>query len=191
MEDALAWIDYGNLLWGSGKPGLAKIAYQRSLVLRTRAADAQNNLAVVEINDLGLENWFAANDALALWKKALVWEPGNSAALFNVGHLFNYYRLFKSARPYFERVLRKVQIGEVFDELAVSSQGIGEWEQSAAYRKKAEEAGLPTDRFTARFLEAGGASGPECASLVLKFPGVADLKGFEKSSFTRLKQRCP
>jgi tetratricopeptide (TPR) repeat protein len=161
------------------------------LVLRTRAADAQNNLAVVEMSDLGLENWFAVNDALALLKKALVWEPGNSAALFNVGHLFNYYRLFKSARPYFEKVLKKVQIGEVYDALAVSNQGIGEREQGRAYLKKAEEAGLRADRFTARFLEAGGASGAECSSLVLKFPGVPDLKGFEKSSFTRLKQRCP
>ena len=52
-KDAGAWIDYGNLLWGDGKPLLAKIAYQRALALNPRNALALNNLAVVQISSGG------------------------------------------------------------------------------------------------------------------------------------------
>lgn len=189
-EDALAWIDYGNLLWGSGKPGLSKVAYERSLALRVRAADAQNNLAVVLVSDLGPENWFAANEAVALWKSALRREAKNSAALYNLGHLFNYYRLFPLAQPYLQKVLRRVNIAEVHDSLSVSYWGLGKKTETEIHSRKAEELGMSSKRFTRSYREASGAQAAACIAKLGEIPGVADLKGFEKVSVGRLKQRC-
>ena len=189
-SDALAWIDYGNLLWGLGKPGLSKVAYERSLALKVRAADAQNNLAVVLVSDLGPENWFAANEAVALWKSALRIEPGNSAALYNLGHLFNYYRLFAPAQPYLLKVSRKVNIPEVQDALSVSYWGLGKRTESEIHSRKAEELGMDARRFTRSYREASEASGAQCLAKLSSIPGGEDLKGFERISVGRLKQRC-
>src|SRR6185437_14524196 len=46
--DVSAWIDYGNLLWGSGKPLLAKIMYDYALTLSPDNASALNNRGVLE-----------------------------------------------------------------------------------------------------------------------------------------------
>ncbi len=190
QDNALAWIDYGNLLWGLGKPGLARIAYERSLALRTRAADAGNNLAVVLISDLGFEDWFAANEAVALWKKALDIEPVNSAALFNLGHVFNYYRLFRLSIPYFKKVSRRVKIGEVFDGLSVAYWGLGKKSEALVNSKRAEELGLSANRFSKKYREAALYEGPSCLSRIEGIPGLSELKGFEKISIHRLKERC-
>jgi tetratricopeptide (TPR) repeat protein len=190
LDDALGWIDYGNLLWGEGKPGLSIVAYDRSLALKSRYADAQNNRAVVLVSDLGLENWVAANDAIDLWKKALKVEPGNSAALFNLGHIFNYYRLFNLALPYLQNVSRKVRIGEVYDELAVSYWGLGKKTESNVNAKKADSLGLKPERFTRKFREAGLSKGEACLSRLGEIAGGTELKGFERISVNRMKQRC-
>lgn len=189
-EDALVWIDYGNLLWGLGKPGLSKVAYERSLALKVRAADAQNNLAVVLVSDLGPENWYAANEAVALWKGALHREARNSAALYNLGHLFNYYRLFALAQPYLQKVAKKVNIPEVHDSLAVAYWGLGRKTESELHSKKAEDLGMDLKRFTRNYREASEAAGQACLLKLSEIPGVVDLKGFEKISVGRLKQRC-
>ena len=191
QDDALAWIDYGNLLWGTGKPGLSKVAYQRSLDLKTRTADALNNLAVVMVSDQGFENWYAANEAVAIWKRALNSETNNSAALFNLGHYFNYFRLFEVALPYFQRVSQKVSIGEIHDGMAVAQSGLGQTAEGRAELKKAEDLGEKSDRFVRRYIEAGAAAAkPECTSKLNSISGLKDLKGFEKISYERLKARC-
>ena len=190
QDNALAWIDYGNLLWGLGKPGLSKIAYERSLSLRTRAADAQNNIAVVLVSDLGFENWFAANEAIALWKKAISIEPHNSAALFNLGHFFNYYRLYKLALPHLLKVSKRVKIGEVYDALAVSYFGLGKLTEAELNSKRAEDLGLSPSRFSRRYREATYEEGATCLMKISEIPGVNELKGFERVSVNRLKQRC-
>ena len=191
QDDALAWIDYGNLLWGTGKPGLSKVAYQRSLDLKTRTADALNNLAVVLVSDQGFENWFAANEALALWKRALTHEQDNSAALFNVAHYFNYFRLFELAIPYFEKAAQKVNIGEVHDGLGVAEWGVGKPAESELEFKDADSKGLSSKRFTVKYIEAARASSlSECADRLDGIANLSDLKGFEKVSYERLKARC-
>jgi tetratricopeptide (TPR) repeat protein len=191
QDDALSWIDYGNLLWGTGKPGLSKVAYQRALDLKTRMADAMNNLAVVSVSDQGYENWYAANDAIALWKRALGYESSNSAALFNLGHYFNYFRLFELAYPYFDHVSRKVSIGEVHDGLAVSNFGLGHQTEADLEFKKAEELGEKSNRFIKQFVQAARATNKsDCKKALEDVDGVAELKGFEKISYDRLLQRC-
>ena len=189
-DDALAWIDYGNLLWGQGKPGLSLVAYDRSLALKTRYADAQNNRAVVLLSDLGIESWVAANEAVNLLRMALKVEPGNSAALFNLGHIFNYYRLYSLALPHLQNVSRKVRIAEVYDELAVSYWGLGKKTETSVNSKKADSLGLKAERFTRKFREASMAKGESCLSLLGEISGGADLKGFERVSVNRMKQRC-
>jgi len=194
QSDALSWIDYGNLLWGTGKPGLSKVAYQRSLDLKTRMSDAMNNLAVVMVSDQGFENWFAANEAIALWKKALTHESTNSAALFNLGHYFNYFRLFDDAQDYFEKALRKVDIGEVHDGLGVANYGLGKKTEAEMEFKKAEQQGQKPNRFARAYVKASQAlaagSKSDCASALDSIDGGKDLKGFEKISVERLKERC-
>jgi len=190
QDNALAWIDYGNLLWGLGKPGLSKVAYERSLSLRTRAADAENNIAVVLVSDLGFENWFAANEAVALWKKAISIEPKNSAALFNLGHFFNYYRLYPLALPPLLKVSKRVKIAEVYDALAVTYFGLGKITEAELNAKRAEDLGLSPNRFTRRYREASVEVGANCLLKLNEIPGANELKGFERISVNRLKQRC-
>ncbi|MBU6153930.1 MAG: tetratricopeptide repeat protein [Bdellovibrionales bacterium] len=190
LDDALAWIDYGNLLWGLGKPGLSSIAYDRSFSLKARYADAQNNRAVVMISDLGLENWIAANEAVTLWRKAIQVEPGNAAALFNLGHIFNYYRLFNLALPHLQNASRRVKVGEVHDALAVAYWGLGKKTETSLNSKKAESLGLRSDRFTRKFRESSQLKGEECLSRLGEIAGGAELKGFERISVNRMKQRC-
>jgi tetratricopeptide (TPR) repeat protein len=188
QDDALSWIDYGNLLWGSGKPGLARVAYDRSLSLKTRMADALNNVAVVMVSDLGFENWFAANEAVAYWKKAVAAESDNSAANFNLGHFFNYYRLFSQARPYFERVAAKVSIPEVHDGLAVARMGQGSKAEAALEFQKAEDQGAKSNRFVKKYADASLKTGKDCLANLDEMN--KDLKGFEKISESRLRLRC-
>ena len=192
QDDALSWIDYGNLLWGTGKPGLSKIAYQRSLDLKTRKPDALNNLAVVMVSDQGFENWYAANEAVALWKNALKIESNNSAALFNLGHYFNYFRLFPLALPYFEKTVAKVSIGEVHDGLAVASYATGKIGEAELEFKKAEDLGEKSNRFAKKFIDAAKAESDKssCLSALSDISNAKELKGFEKISADRLRARC-
>ncbi len=194
VDDALLWIDYGNLLWGIGKPGLSKVAYNRALDLKTRMADALNNVAVVMVSDQGLENWFASNEATAVWKRAVGIESNNSAALYNLGHYYNYFRLFSLSVPYFESLNRKIQIGESHDGLAVANWALGQNGESELAFKKAEELGQDPDRFAKKYIEASreSAAGNNkgCLSHLKDVNGVAEMKGFEKVAYERLKSRC-
>ncbi len=189
QDDALSWIDYGNLLWGTKKPGLARVAYERAFALKTRVADAINNLAVVQVSDMGFENWFAANEAVALWKKALREESDNSAALFNLGHFFNYYRLFPLANEYFEQVVKKVDIADLHDGLAVSNLGLGRVTEAKEEFEKAESQGASKKRFVKKFYEASQVGGAQCLS-DLNEMNEKTLEGFERISVNRLKLRC-
>jgi len=189
QDDGLSWIDYGNLLWGTGKPGLSKVAYQRALDLKTRKPDALNNLAVVMVSDQGFENWFAANEAVALWKKALATESNNSAALFNLGHYFNYFRLFPLALPYFENASAKVSIGELHDGIAVASYATGKQGEAELEFKKAEDLGEPTSRFVKKYVDAARSEDKKSDCLDA-LSGLKNVKGFEKVSVDRLRLRC-
>jgi tetratricopeptide (TPR) repeat protein len=191
QSDALSWIDYGNLLWGTGKPGLSKVAYQRALDSKTRQADAMNNLAVVLVSDQGFENWFAANEAVALWKKALGYETTNSAALYNLGHYFNYFRLFEPAVSYFNKAARKVNVPEIHDEMGVAYYGVGKNAESDLEMKEAVTEGLKDNRFTAKYIEAGRAANrSDCTDRLNEISNAKDLRGFEKISYERMKLRC-
>ena len=190
QEDVLGWLDYGNLLWGMGKPGLSRVAYDRALTINSGSADALNNVAVVILSDLGFENWWAANNALAYWKKALDKEPGNAAALFNSGLIYNYYRLFSLAAPILEKASVKLPIADVYDGLAVAYWGLGKKTEADLESKRAEELGLSSNRFSQKYREAAMVLGSECLDKLNQIPNYAELQGFERVSASRLKQRC-
>lgn len=189
-DDALGWIDYGNLLWGEGKPGLSKVAYQRALELKTRTADALNNIAVVLVSDMGYENWVAVNEAVATWKQALSKDPQHVAALFNLGHYFNYFRLFKLAKPYLEKLASKISIAEVHDALGVSSWAMNQKAESDLQFSKAEELGIKKNRFSKKYIESAQASSAKDCLRRLDEIQSSGLKGFEKVSFDLQKTRC-
>jgi tetratricopeptide (TPR) repeat protein len=184
------WLDYGNLLWGSGKPGLSKIAYETAQSLDPGSPDARNNAAVVRLSHAKVENWAAANMALASWKGILQKSPEHAAALFNCGYIYNYYRLFELAIPYFEKVLQKNEVRDAYDGLAVAYAGLGRLDDSSRESTRAEEKGAPEGRFTRKFREAAGLKGKECLETLDSIKGVKDLDGFEAGAISRLRERC-
>ncbi len=189
--DALSWIDYGNLLWGQGRPGLAQVAYQRSFDLNKRVADAMNNLAVVMVSDQGnsgYENWYSANEALSWWKKALRNESENPAALYNMAHFHNYYRLFKVARAPLETVSKKIKIAEVQDALAITYAGLGLRGDSEAALRAADGLGSNKNRFVRTFLDASKLTGKACLDRLDALQG--EPKAYERSAIERLRTRC-
>lgn len=190
VDDALGWIDYGNLLWGEGKPGLSKVAYQRALEIKTRTADALNNIAVVLVSDMGYENWFAANEAVATWKQALAKEPGNAAALLNLGHYFNYFRLFSLALPYYEKAAKKISLTEVHDGLAVAAWALRKSAESDLQFAKAEELGASKNRFVKKYVDSTRTESLKECRRALKEMSSEELKGFEKVSFELQVARC-
>ncbi len=185
--DAGAWLDYGNLLWGASRPGLAKVAYQRAFDLNRKVSDAKNNLGVIAVSERGIENWVAANEALALWRKALSEDAGNRAAQFNLAHIYNYYRLFRSAEPHVYRLAQTVAAPEVQDLIATTKFGVGRISEGTLALRQGDKMGLPADRFEKRFLQAVQLKGAACGAQLTR---LSDLKGFEKIAVDRLKERC-
>jgi tetratricopeptide (TPR) repeat protein len=197
QEDAGAWIDYGNLLWGTGKPGLSRVAYQYASDLKKRKADALNNLAVVDLLDKGYENWFAANQAIAKWKSILKIDSKNIAALYNLGYLFNYHRMFELSLPYFEKAsveFNKSNLHEkdLHDGIAIALHALGQISESELNFKKADQLGANPNRFVKRYIEAALSleNQAACLEAISDIPSVKELKGFEKISIDRLRVRC-
>jgi cellulose synthase operon protein C len=185
--DAGAWLDYGNLLWGAGRPGLAKVAYQRAFELKKRVADASNNLAVISVTENGLEDWVAANEAKDLWEKAVRLDANNRAAQFNLAHIYNYYRLFRRAKPYVDQLSKSIVAVDMQDMLATTLFGLGKVSEGKLAIQKGDRFGLSADRFEKRFLQATQMKGVACGAQLER---LGDLKGFEKSAVDRLKERC-
>jgi tetratricopeptide (TPR) repeat protein len=194
-EEASAWVDYGNLLWGEGKPLLARIAYERSLVLDPKSASALNNRAVILISGNGQEDWARVAEADALLKKALEKDSGYIPALMNRGALLNYYRLFAKARPVFEGLSTRVNNSDVWDGLAIAAQGLGQMGMSEGAFAKANELGASPKRFSLAYHQAASAVAETAggAQRCLTRLGEVDesqVSGFEKESLDSLKRMC-
>jgi hypothetical protein len=187
-------VDYGNLLWGEGKPGLAKIAYERALALDRRNAAALNNRGVVVASGEGEENWLSAAEASGLFQEALRQDDFYLAAKMNRASLLNYYRVFAKARPLWEQINARAASADGRDGLAVSLTGLGASGAEAEF-EKATEAGASKGRFTRVYHEAARASanGKDGAETCLSRLAELDegsLNGFEKSSVENLKRTC-
>ncbi len=192
-QDAGAWVDYGNLLWGQGKPLLAKLAYERSLSLNSKNPAALNNRAVVLLSGDGEENWLTAAEASQLLSQALAQDGFFVPAKMNRAALLNYYRLFQKAKPLWEQVLAKASNVDAEDGLAVSLFGTGNAAAAEAALARAVEGGAPKARFVALFHQAAkhAAAGPEGAAKCLSsLDEITKPGGFEAQSIERLRQQC-
>jgi tetratricopeptide (TPR) repeat protein len=192
-SDAAAWVDYGNLLWGSGKPKLSRLAYDRALQLSPKNAAALNNRAVVLLNTQGgAEDWVTASESLVMFQKALKEDEFFTAAKVNRGLLLNYYRLFERAKPLFEQVLVRSPLSDAQQGLAVALQGLGDSAGAHAAFQKAIAQGASHSSFAALYHQAARVASTQSSECL---DALSDLKsesltGFERDAYERLKQTC-
>jgi outer membrane protein assembly factor BamD (BamD/ComL family) len=193
-QDANAWVDYGNLLWGQGKPQLARLAYERSISLNPKNPASLNNRAVVLLSGDGQDDWVIVAEASELLLKALDQDGFFVPAKINRAALLNYYRLFPKAKPLWEQVLAKGSFADGEDGFAVALLGTGNANAADAAWARAVDNGAPKARFVALFHQAAraaasGASGAsKCLSLLEDL--TKSSAGFEAQSVERLKERC-
>ncbi|MEK6706958.1 MAG: tetratricopeptide repeat protein [Bdellovibrionota bacterium] len=193
------WIDYGNLLLGDNKPILAKLAYERALLLDVKSSAALNNLGVLLLLGDGEEDWAQASEANHLFVEALKVDAFFVTAKVNQALLLNYYRLFGRSRPLLEQACAKDPSADALLGLAVALQGSGELAQAEATFKKAGDAVSDGERsvFVLPYHEAvrslsgsDAAKGAEiCLEKLDKIDGAA-LGGFEAAAVLRLKEIC-
>jgi tetratricopeptide (TPR) repeat protein len=192
-SDAGAWVDYGNLLWGSGKPQLSRLAYDRALQLNPKSTAALNNRAVVRLSTQGgAEDWATASESLAMFQKALKEDEFFTSAKINRGLLLNYYRLFERSKPLFEQVLVRNSLSDAEQGLAVALQGLGDSAGANAAFQKAVAQGASNSGFAALYHQAARMAPTKSSDCL---DALSDLKaesmsGFERDAYERLKQAC-
>ncbi len=189
-KDAPAWIDYGNLLWGEGKPLVAKIAYERALLLNPKAAAALNNRGVLIASGSGQEDWIRIAEANQYFKQAIEKDELFLAAKFNRGAVLNYYRIFSRAKPYWTQVSAVAPQPDVIDGIAISEQGMGQTEAEKTFAR-ATKAGGDSNRpsvvyhLAARIAETDPG---KCAKLADKL--LDETSGFERMAVQHLSEVC-
>jgi len=198
--DTAAWVDYGNLMWGSDKPLLAKIFYEKAASLNPRSSAALNNKAVVILSH-NEEDWLQAWEGNQLLQQSIQSDPLFTPSKANRAMLLNYYRIFSKAKPLWEQVLVKAnQSAEFYDGLATAQQGSGNPVSAEAEFAKATELGSPKKRFANLYHQAvrvmqqntnmsAGDRGEKCVDL-LEDIDLEKVQGFEKSSYEHLMGVC-
>jgi tetratricopeptide (TPR) repeat protein len=197
QEDASIWIDYGNLLWGSGKPEIAAIAYEYALSFSKNNPAAVNNRGVIALSIDGEEDWFRAWQANQFFREAMKRDEYFLPAKVNLAALFNYYRLFAQAQPYWEQVRAKVKNSpDVEDGYAISLQGTGDFKEAEEAFKRATDLGASPNRFALVFHEfARQISDPKQASLAADqcldtLKDMTGVSGFERTAVDNLRRTC-
>jgi tetratricopeptide (TPR) repeat protein len=202
-QDISAWVDYGNLLWGNGKPLLAELAYEYSLSLNSKAnPSAMNNRGVLKLATDGEEDWFFSWQASEFFREALNRDEFFLPSKVNLATLLNYYRLFAQAKPYWTQVRSKVQSSsDVEDGYAISLQGTGDLSGAESSFARATELGAKKTRFANVFHEAirqiadgtnssqGSLAAGQCLDKINEL-GEGSISGFEKTAVAHLKRVC-
>ncbi|MBC7693647.1 MAG: tetratricopeptide repeat protein [Methylotenera sp.] len=206
-RDPAAWVDYGNLIWGEGKPLLAKIAYERALGLDSRNSAALNNRGVIIASGMSQEDWLNSAEAMQFFSEANRHQELFLAAKYNRASMLNYYRVFSKSKPMWDQLALMSQSNsnsDVFDGLAIAQQGQGDFTGAAASFKKARELGADSSRFARGYheavanfrkavqegAEAGTGDGAHDCVSQLEKQDSATLAGFEKQSVENLKGIC-
>ncbi len=218
-SDAWAWSDYGNLLWGAGKPLFSKVAYDRALSLNPKNSAALNNRAVIVLSGDGEDDWYLAAEGQDLLKRALREDNFLVPAKVNLASLYGYYRIFPKAKSLWEQAATKNSSVEVEDGRAIAYQALGQSDEAASSFAKADSLGGASSRFAKVFHAAArlaqnlkGAdpaqddagelaadaspdtdtdekSGTACLKKLSEL-SETELAGFEKTAFTNLKRTC-
>ena len=191
-KNAGLWVDYGNLLWGEGRLGLARLAYDRALGLNSNSASALTNRGVLELQNVASapEDPILALRASEYFRRAVSAEDFHLPSRLNLGSLMNLYRLFGGARPFLEQVVTKATSPDAWDFLAVSQAGLGQMADSEASFVKADSlGGLPT-RFVRLYHRAVREAGCDGKRSILGEFKIAELQGFEKEAVLRLTEEC-
>ena len=187
--DASAWVDYGNLLWGSGQPGLARLAYDRSGQLNPRSPAALNNRGVAGLGGISEEEWWKVEESDAFFQEALAKDSTFIPALMNRALLLNYYRLFPRSLKLWETLVARSQAPEVLDGFAVALQGTSKWDAAEAQFKKATQAGAADGRWVKVFHEAARKKkSGQCLEALSQAGGPGS--GFEQQAYEALKRSC-
>ncbi len=190
-KNPVAWIDYGNLLWGDGKPLVAKIAYERSLLLNPKAAAALNNRGVLIASGAGQEDWIRIAEANEYFRQAIAKDELFLAAKFNRGAVLNYYRIFTKAKPYWNQVAAVAPQPDVLDGIAISDQGQGNFDAAEKEFAKATKAGGDSDRPSVVYHEAARISRTDpgkCLKLTNKL--LDETSGYERQAVQHLGDIC-
>lgn len=190
-KNPAAWIDYGNLLWGDGKPLVAKIAYERALLLNPKAAAALNNRGVLIASGSGQEDWIRIAEANQYFKQAIQKDELFLAARFNRGAILNYYRIFTKAKPYWTQVAAVAPQPDVLDGIAISEQGAGHFEAAEKAFARATKAGADSDRASVAYHLAARVSRSDpgkCSKLTNRL--LDETSGFERQAVQHLGELC-
>ena len=190
-QDAQTWVDYGNLLWGQGKPGLSKLAYERALGLNRKNVSALNNRAVITASGANQEDWFKALEANEIWREAVRTDEFFLPAKLNRAAHLSYYRIFPKAKPLWEQVMVKVPSADSQAGAAIAAQGTGDLSGATRLMAKAEDAGdLGSTHFVKLYHEAARATDPrKCISLIEDMK-TDELQGYEKQATESLRKVC-
>lgn len=194
-QDAMAWVDYGNLLWGEGKPLLAKISYDRALELEPKNVSALNNRAVVTVSGTAEEDWYRVIEGVSLLQQAMSKDPQFLPSKLNYALLLTYYRIFSKAKPLWESIQNKLPLADVWDGLAITYQGLGLGANSENAFKKAKAAGASPKRFAILFHEAAKKAAKSSKGASKCIDSLSDLEepaigGFEKLAVDHLRKAC-
>ncbi len=189
-KEVKAWVDYGNLLWGEGRPLLARIAYERALELDSKHSAALNNRAVVAISGSGEEDWVRIAEAMDAFKTVLTTDGFFLAAKMNRATVANYYRVFSKAKTLWEQVLEKHTPPDAYDGLGVAMVGLENDLEAEKQFEKAETQGAGKERWTKVFHKAvTQPKNSDCLSILNSMNGV-ELMGFEREAFESAKKTC-
>jgi tetratricopeptide (TPR) repeat protein len=194
-SDAAAWVDYGNLMWGEGKPLMARLFYERALEVDRKNTVALNNMAIVRILSEGEEDWVAVSEAGNLLSGALHIDDFYVPAKMNLATLLNYYRMFPRSRSLWQQVTVKAANADALDGLGIALQGMGNSVEAQTQMKKASDLGASSSRFSWIYHGAARASlkekdGADDCYSDLDRSFFSSSGGFEKTAVEYLKTKC-
>ncbi len=190
-RDSFLWIRYGNALLLQGQPKLAILAYDQALGIEKKNARALNNKAVA-LHSYS-KRWDYLLESQSLLKMAYRTNSRNEDVHFNLGTLYNEYRLFKPSLNFWKKAVKETQDRDHYLGFAVALQGNGKLGPAIVYFKKAVKEGLDEDSFGYGFHYAVRESlkGKEGAQKCESITSDIETKNLlEKESVKRLEMSC-
>ena len=193
------WLALGTFYSQNGKFSLAEICFRQALRHNSKNIHIQAELATLKLIRNPFESLFLVNQVRNEFLAVLKKDANHLEANFNLGLLYNYYRIFEHSLRLWKRVSKQKTLPKVKSRtlggLAIASQGRGKVKEAKGFFKQSMGLSSYLERFVAPYHLAAQASSSlvrnqsECLSHLGKVDSD-DLFGFEKSAFDRLKRDC-